>query len=83
MAKRKILLKDVRHVIDTGEIIEQYREDKPLASRLILGSCGGRPIHVVAANHPDSPDDTHIITVYEPNRKRWDAAFKKRVRRKL
>ena len=80
MAKRKISLNDVRHVIQKGKVIKEYHDDQPLPSRLILGFSEGRPIHVVAANHPDNPGDTHVITVYEPNKIEWDQTFTKRIK---
>ena len=34
-----------------GEVIEDYPHDYPYPSRLILGWCGSRPLHVVAAEN--------------------------------
>jgi len=80
MAKRKILLRDLAHVLEVGEVIEWYPDDQPLPSKLLLGFCGERPIHVVAANHPNNPEDTYIITVYEPKKDEWDSTFRKRLK---
>jgi hypothetical protein len=33
---RRISVDDVRHVLDTGEIIKDYPDDKPFPSMLIL-----------------------------------------------
>jgi len=81
MAMRRILFSEVQHVVDNGEIIETYPDDTPLPSRLMMAFCGKRPIHVVCANHPSDPGDTHIITVYEPKKEEWDESF--RIRRRL
>ena len=51
MFERKISAEEVRYVLETGESIEEYPDDTPYPSRLILGSCQGRLIHVVAANN--------------------------------
>ena len=47
MFRRGISEEDVRHVLAQGEEIEDYPEDAPYPSRLVLGWRGSRPIHVV------------------------------------
>lgn len=74
------MLADVAHVVEAGEIIEEYLDDRPLPSRLLLGFSGTRPIHVVAADHPENPDDTFVITTYEPSLDEWDPTFRKRLK---
>lgn len=64
-------------LLENGEVIEAYPDDIPYPSRLLLGTCEGRPIHVLAS------DDlleraVVIITVYEPDPSQWDASFKRR-----
>ena len=51
MYQRSITAEDVHTVIQTGETIEDYPNDVPYPSRLILGWCGLRPIHVVVADN--------------------------------
>ncbi|HEV7866769.1 MAG TPA: DUF4258 domain-containing protein [Chthoniobacteraceae bacterium] len=75
MAQRGIGVEEVRHVLDTGEVIEDYPTDFPYPSALMLGWIGERPLHVVAAT---TPDTRIIITVYEPDPSRWEPDFKKR-----
>jgi hypothetical protein len=73
-----IRVDDVSCVLRTGEIIEDYPEDKPYPSCLVLGrTAGGRPLHVVCA---PAPTDRRliIITVYQPDPTRWDPEFKRR-----
>jgi hypothetical protein len=77
MFERRITEQDVRHVLDNGEIIEDYPDDTPYPSRLILGWCGRRPLHVVAAYNADE-NTTIIITAYEPGPQRWDETFRTR-----
>lgn len=77
MFQRRITEEDVRHVLQTGEVIDRYPDDTPYPSRLVLGFCGARPIHVVAAD--DSQTElTIVISVYEPDPARWDVTFRRR-----
>jgi hypothetical protein len=77
MLERGVTEQEVRHVLDTGEVIETYPDDKPFASRLVLGWKGTRPIHVCAADDP-SNDDTYVITTYEPDPVIWGPDFRSR-----
>lgn len=75
--ERRINDADVRHVVKNGEVIEDYPDDIPYPSKLILGWCGSRPIHVVIAdNHED--EETIVITAYEPGSDQWEPGFKRR-----
>lgn len=77
MFQRRINSNDVRHVLATGEVIEDYPDDMPYPSQLILGWVGARAIHVVAAdNHGES--ETIIITAYEPDPNEWEPGFRRR-----
>ena len=54
-----------------GEVIEDYRSDKPYPSCLILGrNFSGEPIHSVWAYNPENLW-TVLITVYLPAPERW------------
>ena len=44
MFERSIRRDDVQEVIDNGEIIREYPDDTPFASRLILGWIQKRPL---------------------------------------
>ena len=73
---------DIHKIVDyekiaAGEVIEEYPDDAPFPSRLVLGFPGERPIHVVAADEPDS-DITHVITAYQPDPEQWDESFRRR-----
>jgi len=67
----------IRHVLDTGETIENYPDDIPYPSCLILGWRGLRPAHIVVM---DNNEETEIIviTVYEPDSRQWEVGFKRR-----
>jgi len=77
MFERGVSIEDVRHVLETGEHVEEYPDDKPFPSRLTLGFVGSRPLHVVAAEDRES-NAAIIITVYEPRPEQWDNKFRRR-----
>ncbi len=76
MARRGISVDDVRRVLEAGETIEEYPDDDPYPSRLMLGWSRGHAIHVVAATALSG--ETYVITVYEPESIRWMADLRTR-----
>ena len=78
MFQRRINEKNVRSVLETGEIIEVYTDDTPYPSRLILGWLENRPLHVVAADNI-ADNETIVITIYEPEQDKWSPNFKRRI----
>jgi hypothetical protein len=79
MAKRAISEEDIRAVVKSGETIEEYPNDTPYPSRLLLGWSGGRPLHVVVAENVEQ-QQTIVITVYEPDTERWTSDYARRRR---
>ena len=77
MFQRGISRETVISVLETGETIEDYSDDYPYSSRLVLGWSGARPIHVVAAMNAET-DEIIVITVYEPGLDEWDNGFRRR-----
>lgn len=77
MALRGVTAQEVIAVVRQDERIEDYPDDFPFASRLLLGWINGRPLHVVAAQDEDGP--VIIVTVYEPDPTRWDTSFRERI----
>lgn len=77
MVERAITVDEVRTVVNQGETIEVYPTDAPFPSRLILGWPAGQPLHVVAADDPQS-DITVVITVYRPAPDLWEPDFRNR-----
>ena len=69
-------LEDVREVVTGGERIEEYPDDHPYPSALLLGRPGGRPVHVVAAYEP--PETIYVVTCYHPEAEQWDASYRRR-----
>ncbi len=77
MFERGISEAQVRQVLEGGEEITAYPDDKPYPSRLLLGWQGERPLHVVAAYNAQD-DEEIVITVYEPEIALWEDGFKRR-----
>jgi hypothetical protein len=75
---RGISVREIREVVSTGEIIEDYPHDKYGPSCLILGfTQADRPLHI-QCSYPSRPV-IKVITVYEPDPAEW---VELRVRRK-
>jgi len=77
MATRHVEEKDVKEVVEYGEVIETYLDDKPYPSCLMLGRAGGRPLHVVVAVDEESAEKI-FVTVYEPDNDQWFEDLKTR-----
>jgi len=76
MFERGVVETEVRAVLEQGEVIRDYPDDQPYPSRLFLGWCDGRPLHVVAAQA--TLGEWIVITVYEPDPATWNPDFKTR-----
>lgn len=77
MHRRKISIEEIHEALKKGDTIEDYPDDTPFPSRLISAIVHSRPIHVVAADNPET-GETIIISVYEPNVIKWDSYYKTR-----
>lgn len=76
LAEREIGIADVVETIRSGEIIEEYPEDYPFPSCLILGmGLKGRYIHIVVSL---SDDRIYLITAYVPSLTEWEKDLKTR-----
>ncbi|KQC86014.1 DUF4258 domain-containing protein [Butyribacter intestini] len=76
LAERAITIDDIVNGIDTGEVIKQYEDDKPLPSCLVLGlSVNNKYIHIVVSNDEEY---IYIITAYYPDPQLWSDDFKTR-----
>lgn len=76
MRERSISFEEVKTAIKTGEIIEQYPDDYPFQSCLILAvNINKRPLHVVVGY---AYTEIWIITVYVPDIENWLDDFKTR-----
>jgi hypothetical protein len=77
MFERGISAEAVHQILETGEVIENYPEDYPYPSCLVLGWHKNRPLHIVAAINT-AGHETIVITAYEPNLEEWEDGFKRR-----
>lgn len=69
MSFRNIDVEEVEQAIMTGEVIEDYPDDKYRPSCLILGYTeDGRPIHVQCCR---PLPEVVVITCYEPDPAEW------------
>jgi len=67
---RGIRVNEIREAIQSGEIIEDYPDDKYGPSCLILGfTMSGRPLHIQCSDPVRSR--VKIITAYEPAQDEW------------
>ena len=77
LVKRHIHQIYVENAILTGNIIEQYPDDYPLPSCLVLGiSCDNKKLHVVCGTNNN---EIWMITAYYPDESQWNEAFDKRL----
>jgi uncharacterized protein (UPF0303 family) len=72
--ERGITVDDIHNAVHSGEIIEQYENDKPFPACLVSGLTENKPIHVVVSI---GDEYLHIITAYFPD-DRWESDLKTR-----
>ena len=78
LVQRNISMQDVQEAILSGEIIEEYMDDYPFPSCLILGYRNGtNALHVVCATN-DEATELWLITAYVPNMEKWMPDYKTR-----
>lgn len=76
LRSRSIRYADVIAALTGGEIIEQYPEDYPYPSCLVLGAAvNGRYLHVVCGSDGEY---LWIITAYYPSEDKWSDDFRTR-----
>ena len=74
--QRGISVPDIKYAIQTGEIIEDYPDDYPFPSCLILGdSTQATPLHVVCGSGERT---LYVITAYYPSPDKWEPDWKTR-----
>lgn len=77
MFERGISTLQVREIVATGELVEEYPVDEPFPSRLLLGQAGGEALHIVLAFDAEA-GRCHIITVYWPDAVVWLEDWRRR-----
>ncbi|MFW6105348.1 MAG: DUF4258 domain-containing protein [Chloroflexota bacterium] len=68
MFQRNVSTDDIKGILLKGEIIEEYIDDEPCPSALILGFLENIPYHAIVAQ---CEDHVRIVTVYKPGQDRW------------
>ncbi len=74
MFTRSITVDQVKGVIEEGQIIAKYPDDRPYPSELRLGFAGGDAIHVVFAYNVEAQTG-YVVTAYLPDPKLWSDNF--------
>lgn len=73
LQERNINPSDIKHCLGTGRIIEQYPDDYPYPSCLVLGSTkAGAALHVVIGV---GEGFLWLITAYYPDPDKWNDDF--------
>jgi len=72
MGARSIKYEDIASSLSNGRIIEQYVDDMPFPSCLVLGYSNDKPLHVVVSLNNGM---LWIITTYSPSRAKWNADY--------
>ena len=68
---------EVAEAVAACETLENYPDDSPYPSALVLGSTAlSRPLHIVCA-YDETEDLIVVVTVYQPDPSRWED-FRKR-----
>jgi hypothetical protein len=62
-------------IIEVGQPIQEYADDKPYPSYLMLGYLNQRPLHIVVAKD-DIENICIIVTAYQPSNEIWNSDFK-------
>lgn len=69
---------EVGEAAASAEMLEEYGDDRPYPSCLLLGwTVSGRPLHLVAACDEAEPR-VFVVTVYRPDPGRWEEYRRRR-----
>lgn len=71
MRERNITVSEVLLTLNEFEIIEEYKNDRPFPSYLLIGYADEKPFHIVAAVNSEDVE-IHLITVYIPDSSIWE-----------
>jgi hypothetical protein len=77
MFERIISPAKVRRALEAGDVIEDYSNEMPEPSRLIMGFQGKRPFHIVTSENLEA-DEITVVTVYLPDVNKWKKDFRSR-----
>ncbi len=77
MFERSITKADIRRALVSGEVINEYPDDKPYPSRLVLGWSAKRALHIVIVMDAKE-QKLYIVTVYEPDLDQWEPDMRRK-----
>ena len=77
MFEREFQKDSVVDAVRNGEIIQEYPNDKPYPSYLLLAIINKEPIHIIAAFN-ENGNEVYVVTVYSPDKKIWSDDFRQR-----
>lgn len=78
MFERNVSFDDVLAIVRAADVIEDYPDDAPFGSVLLLGVRDLRPLHVVVGRDPVTRRCI-AVTVYEPDPAEWSPDFRRRL----
>lgn len=70
MFERNVSCEELGKIIKKGELVENYPNNIPYPSKLMLGRVNNRPLHVVFTFNKDEKSAV-VVTVYEPDPGKW------------
>ena len=79
LAERNVSQDTILEVVMKGDIIEDYPQNAPLSSCLMLGWIEAKPYHVVVS-FDETLETGYIITAYEPRLDKFEPDFRTRRR---
>jgi hypothetical protein len=79
MLERGISRGAVKGVLESGALVEDYPDDAPYPSALMLGFSDGEPLHVVAA-YDQGSRYCLVVTVYRPDARHFEDDYRTRKR---
>ena len=79
MFRRNISLEEVRFILDHGEVIREYQDDKPYPSFLLHVYIDLRPLHLIVAKDIET-GNCIMVTVYEPDKHLWSTDYKTKIK---
>jgi hypothetical protein len=77
MFERIVSVAEIEAALTAPVVVEEYPDDTPYPSRLVLGLAGTRALHLVVGG-PTAQGDTVVVTLYEPDPAQWEPGFTKR-----
>jgi len=69
--ERNVTCVELAEIIKNGQLVENYPNNIPYPSKLVLGSANNRPLHVVFTFNKENKSAV-VVTVYEPDPRKWE-----------